>query len=255
MENLKVIFIDIDNTLLDFDAYVRESLKSGMIHYGLGNYSEDVYRTFTRINNRLWQDLEKDIITFDHIKAERFNIIFKELGISFDGPTFEDYFREFLNESAIPVDGAYDLLRSLHGKYIICAASNGPGFQQRHRLDIAGMTKYFDHIFVSEDLGVSKPTKEFFDKCLEVINNSADSGPIPYTGPDCCIIGDSLTADISGGRQYGMTAILFNKNNEDYSAQIKASPINNPDYVCNRLTEISKLFTGSRQNKRPDNQY
>ena len=32
---MKAIFIDIDNTLLDFDAYVRTTMERGFAHFGL----------------------------------------------------------------------------------------------------------------------------------------------------------------------------------------------------------------------------
>lgn len=35
---MKAIFIDIDNTLLDFDAYVRESMRAGFACFGLRPY-------------------------------------------------------------------------------------------------------------------------------------------------------------------------------------------------------------------------
>ena len=39
MENIKVIFIDIDNTLLDFDEYVKETMKNGFKHFSLKRIS------------------------------------------------------------------------------------------------------------------------------------------------------------------------------------------------------------------------
>ena len=35
---MKAIFIDIDNTLLDFDAYVRTTMERGFAHFGLPAY-------------------------------------------------------------------------------------------------------------------------------------------------------------------------------------------------------------------------
>lgn len=86
---------------------------------------------------------------------------FHSLHISFDGIVFEDYFRKAIYDSAIPIDGAYDMLSYLKEKYVLCAASNGPYAQQLHRLEIADMRKYFSYIFVSEKVGVSKPATGF----------------------------------------------------------------------------------------------
>ena len=35
---MPVIFIDIDNTLLDFDAYIRQTMAEGFAHFGLRPY-------------------------------------------------------------------------------------------------------------------------------------------------------------------------------------------------------------------------
>lgn len=49
---MKAIFIDIDNTLLDFDAYVRTTMEQGFAHFGLPAYHPEMYHTFTAENNK-----------------------------------------------------------------------------------------------------------------------------------------------------------------------------------------------------------
>jgi FMN phosphatase YigB (HAD superfamily) len=96
----------------------------------------------------------------------RWNNVFAALGIHFDGPAFEHYFRAALHESAIPVPGAMELLQSLSGRALLCVASNGPYEQQLHRLEIGGMKPYFDYFFISEHAGAAKPAPAFFDYAL-----------------------------------------------------------------------------------------
>lgn len=40
--NVKAVFLDIDNTLLSFDGYVKQTMKEGFEHFGLKPY-EAVY--------------------------------------------------------------------------------------------------------------------------------------------------------------------------------------------------------------------
>ena len=70
-----------------------------------------------------------------------------------DGAAMEDAFRVRLHESAVPVAGALDVLTRLHGKYRLCAASNGPYAQQVNRLRRAGMLDAFERLFISGQLG------------------------------------------------------------------------------------------------------
>lgn len=36
---MQAVFIDIDNTLLDFEEYVKQSMKTGFEHFGLKPYN------------------------------------------------------------------------------------------------------------------------------------------------------------------------------------------------------------------------
>ena len=88
---IKVVLIDIDNTLLSFTGYVKESMREGFSYFGLKPYTEDMFSIFEKINNSLWRQLEQGTLTFEELEKCRWNMIFKELGIVFDGPTFEEF--------------------------------------------------------------------------------------------------------------------------------------------------------------------
>ena len=202
---IKAVFIDIDNTLLDFDAYVKDAMKTGFEKYGLPEYKEEMFDTFTTENAKLWHALEDGELTFNELIKIRWNIIFKALGMSFDGVKFETYFREYLNQSAIPVKGSIELLEHLKDKYILCAASNGPYEQQINRLKIGNMHHYFSHFFISEKIGASKPAKEFFDYCF----NELDKDILPS---EVIIIGDSLSSDMEGGISSGLKTCYYDRS-------------------------------------------
>lgn len=228
MENVKVVLIDIDNTLLDFDEAIRTSLQVGFKKFGLGEFTEEMFVVFNRINTAMWQRLEKGEIDLAQLKKERYNAVFKELGVDFDGVEYEKWFRTYLYDCVIPVDGAFELLESLKGKYTLCTASNGPYQQQIHRMELSGMGKYFTHHFISENLGVQKPSKEFFSKALSLIGDVKPE--------ECLIIGDSLTSDMKGGTNAGMKTIYFNKHKEPNTKNIY------PDYEFYSLAEIKEFL-------------
>ncbi|MCQ2491796.1 MAG: HAD family hydrolase [Lachnospiraceae bacterium] len=231
---LKAIFVDIDNTLLDFDEYVRQTMKDGFIHFGLKAYEPWMYDIFKRENDKLWRKIELAEITFEELQKVRWNIIFELIGIDFDGPTFETYFRKALFDSYIIVDGSVEMLAHLASNYLVCAASNGPSYQQNRRLGLADMTKYFDHIFISEDCGISKPAAGFFDYCFEKINEGrAEEDKIKPE--ECLIIGDSMTSDMAGGREYGMKTCFYRRNP---AQKIEDGSV---DWIVDELTEIINI--------------
>lgn len=202
----KVILLDVDNTLLSFDEYVKQSMVSGFAHFGLGEYREEMFAVFTHINDALWRDLEKQRLNFDELLKKRWNTIFSALGITFDGELFEEYFRAQLFESAIEVEGALALLEALHGHFTLCIASNGPYQQQVNRLKIAKMLPYFEHLFISEQIGYAKPSRAFFEECLRRLRE----GGLDVEPHEVLMVGDSLTSDIEGGAEFGLGTCFYN---------------------------------------------
>lgn len=230
---IKVVLFDIDNTLLSFSGYVKEAMREGFSRFSLTPYSDAMFPVFERINNALWQQLEQGTLTFEELTARRWNLIFQALGIDFDGTVFEAYFRERLFYSAVPEDGAADLLEYLHRKYTLCVASNGPYEQQMNRLRVGKMDHYFSYFFISSQIGAQKPGKAFFDYCFNVLRGSAFPGLTPE---EAMIIGDSVSSDISGGSDYGLRTCLYQKN------PVPSFDTSGADYVVSSLAEIKNIL-------------
>lgn len=218
---ITTILIDIDNTLLDFDKCAALSIEAGFREYGL-TFSENVLDTFTRINNELWSEIEKRTMTKQELYDVRWKRIFEALNITADGVKFEATFRKNLFESAATVDGAYELLEYLAPRYTVCAASNGPEREQNNRLKKAKMTGFLDYVFTSEGMGAPKPEKAFFDGCFSLL------GGVNRT--EAVLIGDSQTADIDGGRAYGITTVWYNHKGSTEPSRA--------DYTAAKLTDV-----------------
>ncbi|MBR1731266.1 MAG: HAD-IA family hydrolase, partial [Ruminococcus sp.] len=207
--NIKAVFIDIDNTILSFDDYVRETMRNGFKKFGLREYEGWMFGVFLGINSKLWRQIETKEITFNELQKIRWNTVFEKLDIDFDGIKFEKYFRECLRDSAIPVNGAYEMLGYLSDRYILCAASNGPLEQQINRLKVGNMLDCFTAVYVSEGVGASKPSEKFFSYALEDLRKKTGEEILPE---EIVIIGDSITADIVGGARFGMKTCWYNRH-------------------------------------------
>ena len=72
---IKAVLFDIDNTLLSFDEYVKESMKIGFEKFGLESYNDEMFAAFTQINSKLWRLLEKGELTFK-VKRESYDSLF-----------------------------------------------------------------------------------------------------------------------------------------------------------------------------------
>ncbi len=230
---IKVVFIDIDNTLLSFSEFVKETMKAGFEKFGLKPYKEEMFHTFERINNSLWRRLEQGELTQPEIEAVRWNLIFQELGIEFDGITFEKYFKECMFVSAIPEPKAMEFLQYLSSKYILCAASNGPHVQQLNRLQEGKMYDFFQHYFISEKVGAEKPSKAFFQYAFDELHQAGMSDLKPS---ETIIIGDSCTSDMAGGKGYGMKTCLYTRGRKMDSIP------ENVDYIIENLMDTEGIL-------------
>lgn len=201
--NLKAILLDVDNTLLDFNLCAQESLKEAMEQCGIA-YEDGMYPVFERENNQIWKELEQGLLTREELHVQRFARVLRALHLEecADSTAVEDVFQKCVGESAVPVTGALELVQYLAEKYPLYVASNARQFRQVKRLEKAGMMPYIREVFSSEKMGANKPAREFFDGCFAAMEGIAPD--------ECVIIGDSLSADIEGGKAYGMKTIWYN---------------------------------------------
>lgn len=206
----EVVLLDIDGTLLDFDACVKYTMQSGFERYGLPRYEPWMFDVFTEINGGLWKQLERKEISQQELFAVRWARILDALGMDFDGATMEKYFRQNLMSSGIPVEGAGELLSALGSRFELGVASNGPYEQQVNRLSVAGFVDCFTYFFVSQRIGYSKPDARFFDTALAGINQGrTERGKAPVQPDQVLMVGDSLTSDMDGGISYGLRTCYY----------------------------------------------
>lgn len=221
----KVIFMDIDDTLLDFNKCSKVSIQQSCQQFNLA-YKESFYTTFLRVNDSLWKQIERNEITKEELFAVRWARIFDELQVDFDGPTFEKEFISRLDFIAEQVDGAKELLIYLSNRFDIYLTSNAPYSQQENRLKIANLLQYTKKIYASGNIGYSKPDVRFFEYCMKDIDAPKE---------DIIIIGDSYTADIQGGLNSGIDTLWFNPKNHDCLGE-------KPTYEVSCLLDICNIL-------------
>ena len=224
---IQTVFLDVDNTLLDFNACAYAAMKNAFAETGM-TFFEDVFSTFLEVNDQLWLLIERGELTRDELHLIRWNTIFKKLDISYNGADFELLFLRNLETASGFIPGAVELLTYLKPKYTLCLASNASYKPQMKRLESSGILTYVDKLFISEVLGYSKPEKDFFDACFRELGDADPKHSI--------IIGDSISADILGGINYGIKTCWFNPEHKPLPEGIK------PDYVVHTLFEIQAIL-------------
>lgn len=228
---IKNILFDMDMTLLDFDKAEYQALASCFSSLQL-KFDEGVYETYHRINKKQWQLLEKGLLSREQLKVQRFTLLFQELGIGVVPKMGAMRYESFLAEGYFYMPGAKELLQRLVGKYRLYIVSNGLALIQHSRIKGADLEPFFDGIYISEEVGYDKPNKLFFQRCFEDIGRK--TGEMPKK-EETILIGDSLTSDVQGGKNFGVRTIWFRPPG------IMAEKIK-PDYEVTKLEEIEKLL-------------
>ena len=196
---------DLDMTLLDFHASERKALEIVITECGL-EFTEDCYDHFKAYNKALWLELEKGTISRTELFTMRFNDLIQNCGgdiTKFDALKINDEFIYTMSVNGILMDGALEFAKKIKEEindsriYII---SNGATVNATGRIKSTGLDKYIDGVYISEALGVNKPSVEFFDICLKDIDEPKGS---------CIVIGDSLTSDMLGAKNASLRSVWF----------------------------------------------
>ncbi len=224
---IKTVFLDLDDTLFDFHKAEALALAGMLDEIGVSPTEERLAR-YSEINKLQWQRLERGEVTREEVLVERFRIFFSEFGIVCDAREARRIYEHRLGIGHYFIDGAEELLRALYGKYDLYLASNGTASVQRGRIESSGIEKYFKEIFVSQNVGHNKPSKEFFDYCFSRIDG--------FKKDEAIIVGDSLSSDILGGINAGIKTCLFNPKKKPTVGSVI------PDYEITALGELPKLL-------------
>lgn len=227
--NYQFILLDVDGTLLDFNACEAQAFKKGFERCGYP-WSEEIYRTYHEINAMVWEIHERGEMTRDEILVLRFKLLFEQMGITGDPAAFEEIYRGFLAEGAFLEDGAIELLERLKASpakiYIV---TNGVLETQVKRLEMSGIDRYVDGVFISEEIGWQKPTIQYFEHCFAHIPG--------FDREKAIIVGDSLSADIQGGINAGITTCWYNpEGKHDRGMEI--------DHEVRTLAEVWDILVG-----------
>lgn len=225
----KYILLDVDGTLLDFKACEAVAFRRGFEDFGLP-YSDEVYAIYHELNAELWKLHESQMITREELLNTRFVKLFERCGLDADGVAFEKNYHVRLSEGAFLEPGAIELLEKLKNSpceiYIV---TNGTLLTQKRRLRESGIGVYAKKTFISEEIGVQKPLKEYFAYCF---------GQIPGFDPkEAIIVGDSLTADIRGGINAGIATCWYNPDRKTAEEIV-------PEYEAHTLDEVWHICSG-----------
>lgn len=199
------LFFDLDNTLWDFNANAYHALNIAMKQLDLldkiGGY-DDYFAIYYAVNERLWGLYKDNKITKNVLRGLRFeeSLELNHTPMPGIGDILNEAYLTEMTKQLRLVPGAREVLDYLHHKYKMAIITNGFIEVQAEKLLQTGLRKYFDKLFISEEIGAQKPHKLIFQHAVKSMNAPKKKS---------LMIGDSWEADIVGAMQFGMDQVYY----------------------------------------------
>ena len=223
------LFLDLDDTILDFQKAEALALSKTLRSFGL-EPTEAVLKRYNLINKAHWEALERKELTREQVLVGRFHVLFEEMGITVEPVSVARAYEDNLSIGHYFLPGAEEAVERLSKKYKLYLASNGTAKVQAGRLKSANISRFFQEVFVSQELGANKPSLEYFEKCFARIPGFEKAKAI--------IVGDSLTSDILGGQNAGIATCWVNPHHKPRREDIRV------DYEIEALSQLEELLAG-----------
>ena len=197
-----IVLLDADETVYDFKLAERTAVGRALAAFG-APVTDEVADLYSKGNLWCWKALERGDITREQLKPLRFQMLFERLGADpVDFTALNDRYESELSRCGFMLPGALAFVKKLHETGVrIYMATNGLTVPQQGRFRRSGVAPYVDGVYISEQVGASKPAKEYFDYIFADIGVTDRSRSV--------ILGDSLTSDMQGGRNAGITTVCY----------------------------------------------
>jgi 2-haloacid dehalogenase len=221
------LFLDLDDTILDFHKAERIAISKTIREFGL-EPTEEVLHRYHLINKWHWEQLELGKLTRPEVLENRFGVLFEEFGIQADKAACAKAYEHNLSQGHWFMPGAEEAVERLSKKYRLFLASNGTATVQKGRMTSANLYRFFEKCFVSQEIGHNKPSKEYFEAAFAMIPG--------FDKSKCLMVGDSLTSDIRGGINAGIKTCWVNPNH------LPRRPDITPDFEIEYLHQLDNLL-------------
>lgn len=217
---LRWVFLDLDNTLWDFDGNAEEALKVLYERHQLhlhSTYKVDQFiHLYKDVNHAYWSKYEKGEVDKETLRTKRFTDTFDLMGVP-HALQPENVWQEYLDicpQMTRLMPHAQECLASLSQKFSIGLLTNGFEETQQTKLKCSGLGQWVDFMQTSESVGLAKPDPKFFQLALDTVNCEIQQA---------VYIGDNLKTDVCGGVGFGLDTYFYNPN------QLPVSPADLPN--------------------------
>ncbi|AIU70058.1 2-haloalkanoic acid dehalogenase [Thermococcus eurythermalis] len=210
---MKAVLFDIDGTLLTEMPLIQLFLP-----WVYDELSKRLGITKEEARNRFLHEIMVRRDTYDW---HDWNFFFRLFNLDLN---YEELLRKYPHKLHVYPDVIPTLEWLEEEGYLLGVVTSGPEYQ-RLKLDLTGLSKYFEAIVTREDVKAIKPEPKIFLYALKEL------GVEPS---DALYVGDSLTQDVYGAKHVGMKAVWINRDGLD--------GYHMADYEIRTLHELRKIL-------------
>lgn len=233
------LLFDADHTLIDYTADEKTTFFTMLSGWGLPT-DDETLAWCNAVSERSWTgaglyDVHNPRVQREYHRLYRSHavVIFEEIarrfGLPLDVGAEAARFLQLLEERANLMDGAEEVLQRLSQSHTLCLATNGLKSIQTGRT--REIIRYFEKLYVSEELGAIKPLPAFFEGILSDLGAKKE---------ECLMIGDSLSSDVAGANAAGIDCVWLNRTGKKNETPFQ------PTYEIRNLTEIFAILDVNR---------
>lgn len=220
------ILFDADDTLFDFDAFAGLKLAFSRFEQ---QFDDTDYRDFLHISMPLWRQYQDGEITSTELQHRRFAPWAQKHNIQ--AGQINEFFVDAMGQTSKLLPGARELLEAISGKATLGIITNGFTRMQQIRLDNNGVSEHFQHLVISEQVGVAKPHKGIFEHTMALLGNPPKEQVL--------MVGDNPHADVLGGLNAGIHTCWLNMQ-----GQVRPQGID-PHYEITDLFQLRDLLVNA----------
>jgi HAD superfamily hydrolase (TIGR01549 family) len=205
MGEYRVIFFDLDHTLVDTNLQHKLSLERTVKQMYNGAVPEDFIPRFLAHHEALWTLYDRREITMTELRRLRFLRTWQDYNVEktdSEADRFNDVYMSTLEETVIAYPGTTEMLEALAAKYRLGVVTNGSPDLQWRKMTIAGIDRFIPEsaLIISEHVGKAKPHPMVYQAACEALQVSAR---------EALMVGDNYRADYEGARVFGMDALWY----------------------------------------------
>jgi len=222
---IEVICFDLDDTLWPIAPVMEQAEKKlhdwFYHHYPLiiQHFSIDSLRELRESITTQRPDLHHDLT-----QLRKLSLAQAAITVGYDENLVEPAFEVFMtarHEVQLYTD-VLPTLEKLHGRYLLCALTNGNADVKR-----VGLGHLFETTFFAREIGAAKPAPALFEAVCQYVQ----------VAPSQVVhVGDDAVCDIAGAAAVGMRTVWINRQHEQWLGQPT------PDAQITSLNELEFLL-------------